>query len=306
MDLSLHIFFTLLSLLLLWKGSEWLVESAARIAKHLGISQLIIGLTVVALGTSAPEFAVTIGAAINGQSNISVSNVIGSNIFNLGFILGGVAVIKAIESSPRLIKRDGTILVVSTILLFLFLFNLHLSRIEGIIFALGLILYNLYLFHQREPIDIKLKHTPAKKLDVMILIVGILLVIAGGYLLREGSVFIARSIGISNWVIGATVVAAGTSAPEFATSLMASLRGHHSISAGNLIGSCIYNTLGVLGLAAIIRPLNVMHNARSSTLMLSGLIILSLIFLATGKKIARKEGLILLAIGIVIWIIEFL
>ncbi|MFH1941499.1 MAG: sodium:calcium antiporter [bacterium] len=303
---TFHIFYIALSLFLLWKGSEWLVESSVKIANSLGVSQLIIGLTVVAVGTSAPEFVVTIGAAIKGQSNISISNVIGSNIFNLGFILGGIAIVRSIQSSKELIWRDGMVLICATIGVLIFLWDLQFTRIEGLILLIGLVCYNLFLILRKKKIDVEVHLSRLKLFDGFILIFSIGLVILGGYFLREGAVGIARTIGISEWVIGATVVAAGTSAPEFAASLVASLKGQHGISIGNIIGSCIYNYLGVLGLAGLLRPMRVSVNVQSSILMLIGLVILVLIMLRTGRMLSRKEGILLLAVSIVIWIIEFI
>ena len=284
----------------------WLVESSVRIAHHLGVSQLVIGLTIVAFGTSAPEFAVTIGAAIQGQSNISVSNVIGSNVFNLGFILGGVSIVRAIGSSRRLIWRDGMILIASTILILVFLWDYQLARIEGLFLFLGLIAYNLFLVLKKEKADVESSRPQSRFSDTLLLVFSIGVIVMGGYLLRKGAVELARAIGISEWVIGATVIAAGTSAPEFATSLVASLKGHHGISAGNLIGSCIYNILGVLGLAGLLRPMVVATNVRSSIFMLIILVLLAVAMLRTNAKLSRREGIVLVAVGILIWIIEFM
>jgi cation:H+ antiporter len=304
--IPLNIFYIVLSLFLLWKGSEWLVESSVRIARRLRVSQLVVGLTVVAFGTSAPEFAVTIGAAVNGQYNISVSNVIGSNIFNLGFILGGVSIIRSIESSKELIRRDGMILIGSTVAIFIFLWDLYFTRVEGLILLIGLICYNLFFVLRKEKVDFEVHISRSKLFDGVILLTGIGLVVLGGYFLRVGAVGIARVIGLSEWVIGTTVIAAGTSAPEFATSLMASLKRHHGISAGNLIGSCIYNFLGVLGLAGLLQPMDISVNARSSTMLMGGLVVLVVIMLRTRQRMSRREGIFLFIVSLIIWIFEFM
>ena len=306
MPVLVDILFVCLALLLLWKGSGWLVESAVHIAHHLGMSQLIIGITVVALGTSAPEFVVTVGAAIKGQSDISVSNVIGSNIFNLGFILGGVAIVQSIKSSADLIWRDGMILIATNLVLLIFIWDLQFTRLEGMILLCGLFCYIIFLFVQKRGVDVMILSSRSRLTDVLILVLSTGLVILGGQLLREGGVGIARAFGLSEWVIGATVIAAGTSAPEFATSLMASLKGHHGISAGNLIGSCIYNFLGVLGLAGVIKTMVVSQYAQSSIVMLGGLVLLAVIFLKSTQKLSRIEGVVLFVVGLIIWIIEFI
>jgi len=271
----------------------------------LGVSQLVIGITIVAFGTSAPEFAVTIGAAIKGQADISISNVIGSNIFNLGFILGGVAMIEVIKSTSKLIWRDGMILIATAAVLLIFLWNLQLSRIEGLILIAGLISYNVLLFFEKREVDVTKLQKDTKMRDGLTFMGSIGLIVLGGQLLRMGGVGIARVIGLSEWVIGATVIAAGTSAPEFATSLVAALKGHHGISAGNLIGSCIYNILGVLGLAGLLRQMRISTDARSSLLMMLILIVLAVFLLMTGKRLNRMEGAVLFSIGLLIWIVQF-
>jgi len=306
MILVLYIAEVLISIILLWKGSDILVESSVKIATYFGVSQLIIGLTIVALGTSAPEFTVTIGAAITGQSDISVSNVIGSNIFNLGFILGSIALIRSVKSSRKLVLRDGTILIASTLVVLLMIWNTHLGRAEGILLFSGLIVYNIFLIREKKEDDWRSRRGTLRFLDVAGLVLGLAVIIAGGYLLRTGSVGIARMAGLSEWVIGATVVAAGTSAPEFVTSLVATLKGHHGLSAGNLIGSCIYNFMGVLGIAVILRPMAIESSARSTMLMTLGIIVFAVVLLATRKKLTKAEGAILFILSLIIWIVEFM
>jgi cation:H+ antiporter len=299
----LNIIYILISLALLWKGSDWLVERAVRIACWMGVSQLVIGLTIVAFGTSAPEFVVTIGAALNGQADISVSNVIGSNIYNLGFILGSVAIIQAVQADRKLIYRDGLILVLISLILIWFLYDLHLTRLEGSVLLIGLIAYNVFLIHQKEPVEVDDCPTDSIRKDWLFLVLGLILVIAGGNLLRIGAVGLARHLGVSDWVIGVTLIAGGTSAPEFATSLMASFRGHHGISAGNLVGSCIFNVLGVLGIAGFLRPMEMTTDATLHTVLMTGFVILSLIFFRTGWKMSRLEGAVMVILSFLLWFV---
>lgn len=291
----------------LWWGAVWLVEAAVRIARRLGLSELIIGLTVVAIGTSAPEFAVTIGAALNGRGEISVGNVVGSNIFNLGFILGGVALVRAISTTRTMVLRDGGMLIGTSLLLMLFFLDHQIGRLEGGILIALLVLYLGYLIWKKEPIEDGLPAGEFRWWDVPQLVAGIGLVIASGHLLVESAVHLARLLGISEWVIGVTIVAAGTSAPEFATSLVAVLKGRHGVSAGNLIGSDLFNLLGVLGLAALIRPLTVEASAVDSIIVLVGMVVLVVVFLMrTGWQISRWEGALLIGINVVRWILDFL
>ncbi|PWH15281.1 MAG: conjugal transfer protein TraR [Anaerolineae bacterium] len=297
----------LASIVSLWWGAVWIVESAVRIAKRLGLSELIIGLTVVAIGTSAPEFAVTVGAALEGQGDISVGNVVGSNIFNLGFILGGVALVRAICTTRTMVVRDGGMLIGTSLLLLLFLWDHRMGRFEGGILIALLVLYLGYLIWKKEPIEDSLPSGEFQWLDIFRLIAGIALVVGGGHFLVESAVRLARLLGVSEWVIGVTIVAAGTSAPEFATSLIAVIKGRHGVSAGNLIGSDLFNILGVLGLAALIRPMTVEASAVSSVLVLVGMVILVVVFLMrTGWQISRWEGALLVAINLFRWILDFL
>jgi len=308
----LNVFFNILILIaaigLLWKGADELVDSATRIASTFGISELVIGLTIVAFGTSAPEFAVTLNASLNGQADISVGNIVGSNIFNLGFIMGSVAIVKNIHANRTLVYRDGIFMILVTFLLLGFFYDLHLERWEGICLFSLLIMYLSFLFIKKESIDDDddFHSIKATWKDAIILPVTIGLVVLGGHLLVDSASLLARSAGISEWVIAVTIVAAGTSAPEMATSLSAVLKGRHGMSAGNLIGSDLFNILGVLGIAGIVNPLVVNEEALGSLVMLSGMVILVIIFLRTGWKLTRIEGIILFSIGLARWVFDFM
>ena len=295
----------LVSIIVIGKGAVWLVDAAARVAKHFGISELVIGLTVVAFGTSAPEFGVTILAAIRGMGDISVGNIVGSNIFNLGFILGGTAIIHSLKTNRTIVFRDGIFLLFGGILLSVFLWDLTLSKIEGIILFTLLILYLLYLYFNKETIETEEPTHAMYRWDPILLFVGIGLVIVGSHFLVESAVNIARFMGVSDWVIGATIIAAGTSAPEFATSLTAAMKSRYGMSVGNLIGSDIFNLFGVLGIAGIMRNLSVGHDAQINLIILSFMIAVVIIFMRTGWVVSRKEGIILVTIGLLRWIYSF-
>jgi cation:H+ antiporter len=288
-------------------GASFIVEGAARLARRLGISELVIGLTIVAIGTSAPEFAVTVAAALRGQADISVSNVVGSNIFNLGFILGGVAAITAIHTSRRLVFRDGGLLIATTLLLLFFLRDLELQQWEGAVLFILLLVYIGYLIYQREAPEDDLPEGEFQWLDIPRLIVGLVMVVAGGHYLVDAAVEIARSAGVSEWAIGVTIIAAGTSMPELVTSLMAAIRGHEGLSIGNLIGSDLFNLLGVLGVAGILQtqPMIIDTAGRSSVMLLSAMVILVVILMRTGWKLSRGEGILLVGINLVRWYVDF-
>ena len=295
----------LVSIIVIAKGAVWLIDAAARVAKHFGISELVIGLTVVAFGTSAPEFGVTILAAIRGMGDISVGNIVGSNIFNLGFILGGTAIIHSLKTSRTVVFRDGIFLLFGGILLSVFLWDLTLSKIEGIVLFSLLIVYLLYLYVKKETIETEEPTHAMYRWDPILLFVGIGLVIVGSHFLVESAVNIARFMGVSDWVIGATIIAAGTSAPEFATSLTAAMKSRYGMSVGNLIGSDIFNLFGVLGIAGIMRNLSVSHDAHINLIILSFMIAVVIIFMRTGWVVSRKEGIILVMIGLLRWIYSF-
>lgn len=292
-----------LCILALTYGATLMVDSAARMARKLRVSELIIGLTVVAIGTSAPEFAVTITAAFRGQTDISVSNVVGSNIFNLGFILGTVLLIRAIPTSRKLVYRDGVFLTAVTFLLVLFMLDLNLARYEGgILFAL-LISYIIYLYRKREVPSDELPEGDFSWKDIPLFLIGIALIVTGGQFLVGSATSIARFYGISEWVIGATIIAAGTSAPEMATSLIGALRGHEDISVGNLVGSDLFNLLGVLGLAGLIQtaPMNIDQTGLSSLYFLSGKVILVVILMRKGWRLTKLDGALLILINAIQW-----
>ena len=288
------------------KGATWLVDSASKIAKRLGISELVIGLTILALGTSAPEFAVSILAALKGVGNIAIGNIVGSNIFNLGFILGGTAIIHSLKTSRILIVRDGFFLLFGTFILLFFLWDLTLTKFEGgVLFSL-LILYLGYLYVKREPLETKQVMGKMYWWDPLMLIGGLAMVLVGAHFMVESAINLARYMGVSEWVIGATVIAAGTSAPEFATSLAAALRSRYAMSVGNLIGSDIFNLFGVLGVAGILNNITVSLDARMHLVCLSLMVALVLVFMRTGWVVSRREGYILVMIGLVRWINSFI
>lgn len=303
LDLVLDISIIVASIVALWKGAELIVESSARIASRLGISQLVVGLTIVSFGTSAPEFAVTLIAALGGQPNISVGNVVGSNIFNLGFILGGVAIVRGIETTRNLVYRDGVVLFFVTLLLLWFVGDLNFMRWEGIVMMALLVAYISYLIIKKD--DELVDEVPEgdfSKSDVLKLLGGLGLVLLGGHFFVDSAVDVARDVfNMNEWAIGVTIIAAGTSSPELATSLVAAVRGRYGLSAGNLIGSDLFNLLGVLGLAGAITPMQVNPDAQGSLILLCALVVVVLIMMRSGWRITRWEGIVLVAINLVRW-----
>jgi len=311
MILLLDIILVSASIIMLWKGADYLVDAASEIAHSLKISDLVIGLTVVAFGTSAPEFAVTIRAAITGQTDISIGNVVGSNIFNLGFILGGTAMIRAIHITPKLLYRDGFFLLSVTILIYILFFGFNgwdisdnIAAIEGLLLFLTLIGYIVFLFIKKEPIE----ETHPKSASIQsyaFFFLGLFLIVFGGHLMVEHASSLARTFGVSDWVIAVTIVAAGTSAPELATSLTAAFKEKHGMAIGNLIGSDLFNLLGVLGLAGIINPTHIQADIHSSIIVLIIMVSMVLIMMRTGWQISRIEGTLLVSLNLVRWYLDF-
>ncbi len=285
----------------LWGGAHWVVEASSRIAKKLGMSELVIGLTIVAFATSAPEFAVTVSAAMANKMAISVGNVVGSNIFNLGIILGLVAIFGAVKTNQLLVYRDASLLVVTGLLLLIFFYDLTLSLFEGIILALTLISYVIFLIRSKVDLDEEVPEGNFRWFDVPILIFGVVIIIGSAHFLVVSASEIAREFGISEWMIGITIVAAGTSVPELATSLVALFKGKYGLSIGNLIGSDLFNMLGVLGTASIIRPLTISQSDYYSLAILAAYLIFLFIFMRIGWRITKIEGAVIILIALFRW-----
>ncbi len=291
-----------------WFGANWLVDSAVHIARRLGVSQLVIGLTIVAIGTSAPEFAVSISSAMRDQLDISIGNIVGSNIFNVGFILGGLAFFRAVRTSRNLVYRDGAVVIGATILLMIFMWDQYLEWYEGVIFLSLLASYIAFLIYSREAPDDELPEGDFNWRDIPLFLIGLVVVVGSGNFFVASASDIARYFGVSDWVIGVTIVAFGTSAPEIATSFVALIRGHADISAGNLIGSNIFNLLGVLGLAPTIARggrMLVDPGAQESTYILLLLMILVAVVMRTRWEVSRLEGAFLFLFGLISWILNF-
>lgn len=297
----------LASLLVLGGAAHYLVHASIRIAKKLKVSDAFIGLTIVAAGTSAPEIAVSVSAALSGQGALSVGNVIGSNIFNLGFILGIVAIIMPQKISHKMVYRDGAVLIFSTLLVLAFMWNQMIGRWEGLALLVCLFSYVSYLWIKKDiPDEEEVEdEKPGNWKDGVVFIVSLVILILSAEKAVEEAVFIAKGFGISEWAIGATIVAAGTSLPEVATSIIATIKGKHGLSIGNVVGSDIFNVFGIIGVSAFIAPIalnseNMIYGFPDnifSVMLLIATIALVLLFMRTGWRISRWEGVVLLVIS---------
>ncbi|MEN4010611.1 MAG: calcium/sodium antiporter [Chloroflexota bacterium] len=254
-------------LVLLIAGGEALVRGSSRLAAALGVSPLIIGLTVVAFGTSSPELAVSILASLSGQGNIAIGNVIGSNIFNILFILGISALIAPLVVSQQLVRLDVPLMVIVSLAVLLFALDGRYTRLEGLVLVLGLAGYIALLFRisRRETREVQDEYaqeyaptrrsTPRDTLVNLALVGGGLgLLVLGSRWLVDGAVTVAYALGVSDLIIGLTIVAAGTSMPEVVTSIIAALRGERDIAVGNVVGSNLFNLLSVFGLTILVTP----------------------------------------------------
>jgi cation:H+ antiporter len=260
------IFLFVAGLICLIVGAEALVRGASRLAAALGLSPLVIGLTVVALGTSSPEFAVSIKSAVSGQASIGVGNVVGSNIFNILFILGLSALIVPLSVSQQLVRLDVPLMILISVAVLIFSLDGIFSRIEGLIFVTSLAIYISFLIFQsrRENKDAKeggdnkssvkenVKYGWVK--NIAMVFFGFTLLVLGSRWLVDSAVAFAHYLGVSELVIGLTIVAVGTSLPEVVTSVIAAMRGERDIAVGNAVGSNIFNILGVLGVASMVAP----------------------------------------------------
>ncbi|WP_299008524.1 calcium/sodium antiporter [uncultured Shewanella sp.] len=287
--------------LILTLGAEALVRGASAIALRLGVAPLIIGLTIVAFGTSAPELAVSLKAALAGNSGLAIGNVIGSNIANIGLILAITALIKPIRVESQMVKRDIPLMIMASMLFWWLLLDGELSLWDGALLASLLSIYLGYSYiSSRKENNLcdnsELVNQQPQHLMLSLLFVGtgIAMLVGGGILFVDGAITLAKHFGISEIVIGLTIVAIGTSMPELVTSVVAARKGHSDIAIGNVVGSNIFNILGILGVTAIIHPISAEGMKTIDFSVMLMLAVMTLPFAWTGYRIGRREGMILL------------
>jgi cation:H+ antiporter len=320
----LAVVFLVAGLALLWKAADFLVSGAVSLANRLGVSPLIIGLTIVAMGTSAPEVAASIAAAIRKTGDIAIGNVYGSNIANLALVGGMCALIRPISVRLGVLKREIPVMLVVALLLFPMLYNLIISRAEGVIllmiFVVMIVLTILQSKKQikkkpdvetelQDEIQTVQKVKPKSLWLSLVLIAGGLAGLAvGAEITLRGAISIGRKAGLSEAVIGLTIVAVGTSLPELATCLVASFKKQDDISIGNLVGSNIFNTLLVTGTAGLVSPLKITTRLAGADYWI--MVSVSAVFMVMaiiGKKISRTDGAILFCIyiGYIVYLFVF-
>lgn len=300
-----NILFIILGLGLLIAGGNWLLKSAVALSLRLSIPKIVVGMTVVSFATSAPELIVSIKSALDGFPDLALGNVVGSNIANLGLVLGVTVILGSIDVNRSFFKTDWPVMMLASILFFVFIyFDGVLQRYEGLIMVVFLFLFLVYLLRFQKPAvvdelpedDVPL---PLYK-TVFLLGIGGVALWAGSELLINGAVGLASIYGVSERIIGVTVVSVGTSIPELAASIIAVIKKEKAISLGNLIGSNIFNVLAVLGITSMITPVKVMDQGllQNDIFWMLGIsfLVLPLVFFPKGLRLGWRDGLILVAV----------
>ena len=301
----------ILSLMALYIGAGWLVQGSSALALKANISPLVIGLTIVAFGTSAPELAVSLGATLRGQGDIAIGNIVGSNIFNIGVILGVSATICPLQVKKQLLRIDIPIMLAATILFTILFWNGTLGRMEGLFFLTGIIIYTLfsllYSRKQEEEPNLELEEQPKHwAVDTLTIIGGLVVLVFASRLLVDNAVSIAKELGVSEAVIGLTIVAAGTSMPELATSVVAAYKHKTDIAIGNIVGSNLFNILAIAGSCSLMHPIEAKNVNYIDLLDMLAISILLLPQMKSGQKISRTEGaaLILIYVIYLFWLLR--
>ena len=306
-------------IVVLYFGAVWLVRGASRLASSLGVSPIVVGLTIVSLGTSAPELVVCLVAALQGNPGLAIGNVMGSNLANIGLILGLTSLVHPLEVKHRVVWREMPVMLLITFAIYPIAFDRVLSRTDGFMLLLVLLAYLVWVFRSGHPEEIKNSQGPRDSMatsegaasllnvkDIGQVALGSAFLVLGGYCIVKGAVEVASALGISEVIIGLTVVAIGTSLPELATSLVAAMRQEVDIAVGNIIGSNIFNLTAIFGTTAVVRPIMIPETVLSREL--AGVVFMSLLLLPilrNGWQIKRWEGALLLTayIGMGWWLI---
>ena len=299
----MNVIWLIIGIVLLYIGGEGLVRGATGLGRRFGVSPIVIGLTIVSFGTSSPELAATLAGVFQGAPAVSFGNVVGSNIANLGLVLGLTALIWPINVAAQFIRREMPILLAVSAAMFFLVQDGGIGRVEGLILLIALFVYVRSLFKAKEEPEVEAEFEEAfgdkQKSAIwstVAVILGILLLVAGANYLIQGAVGIARSMGVSERVIGLTMVAFGTSLPELASCVVAAIRREGDLVLGNLIGSNIFNILFILGVTGSIRPFAVDSVAvRPDLIAMMAISILAWLLLRTGTRLARLEGAALAA-----------
>lgn len=294
--------------ILLIKGADLFVDGSSSLAKSLKIPSVIIGLTIVAMGTSAPEASVSINAALAGNNDIALSNIIGSNIFNSLVVVGVCAAMKSFHVDKDISKRDLPINILASLILSFMLINGLLDRIDGIILLIGMVVYIGLMISSALKNRIEEENIESMPLykSFLFIIIGLICVIFGGDLVVDNASAIALSLGLSQNFIGLTIVAIGTSLPELVTSIVATRKNESGLALGNAVGSNIFNILFILGMSATLSPLHVLNESIIDSLILIGVALLLFVFARSKETMGRKEGIMCVGLYILYTVYLFM
>jgi len=305
----LPIIFILISLILLYFGSSWLVKGSSSLALKAGISPLVAGLTIVAFGSSSPELFVSVNATISGHGNIAIGNVIGSNLFNICMILGIAALVAPLKIKMELLKIDILILVLTTVIFMILFADRQINRFEGGILLFGLILYTtlkIILARKEKNEDLHIefgKSVPDQSMkwyySASLILLGIGVLVAGSQLLINGAVAFARLLGVGETIIGLTLIAAGTSIPLLASTIAAAIKKEDDMAIGTIVGSGIFNILGVIGISSIITPLSAIAISNIDLYVMTGVTLLLLQFFRTKYILKRDDGIFMIGMYLI-------
>lgn len=287
----------IIGFILLIKGADYFVDGSSSLAKLLKVPTVIIGLTIVAMGTSAPEAAVSITAGLQGSNGIAISNVIGSNIFNSLVVVGVCGAMAAFKTEKEILKRDLPINIAITIALIIMFIDGKLSRMDGILLLIGMVAFIGLMIKSalssRQEAEDEIETMPIGKCFIYIL-GGIVAIIAGGQFVVDSAKAIAYSFGWSETFVGLTIVAVGTSLPELVTSIVATRKGESGLALGNAVGSNVFNILFILGMSSTISPIVLDSVAIYDAIVLLGIALLTYIFAKTNEEVSSKEGWIMI------------
>ena len=304
----LQVLLLVIGIIVVIKGADWLTSGAVGMAERIGVPQIIIGLTIVAMGTSMPEFFVSLMSAINGTPDLAVGNIVGSNIFNALLIVGCAAMVAPITIQHTTVKKDIPVAVFASLLLMGMTLDGHISRIDAaILFGVFIAYIGITLRGAKtedDTADEEKKPMPVLK-AVMLVVVGLAGLVIGSDVFVDNATSIAHTMGISDAVIGLTIVAGGTSLPELATSVVAAKKGNSGIAIGNVLGSNVFNILMILGITGLITPMTISGITVIDLAMMVISMILLWLFSFTKYRIERWEGVVLTAIfiGYITWLV---
>ena len=302
--MNLELFWNLIlvgaGLAMLFFGAEWLVKGSVTIANKLRMSQLVIGLTIVAFGTSTPELAVSISSATKGISDVALGNVVGSNIANIGLILGLSAFIAPIAVSRKTLRKEVPLMIGISFLLLAVSIDGSISFYDGILFVGGILIFTIFSYKttRKEVVETVIsneKNDSSFSKSIILIVIGLILLTVGAFFTVDNAVIIAKEIGLSERIIGLTLVAVGTSLPELITSIVAAKRGHTDISVGNILGSNIFNILAILGISSSITAISVNDSMWTDYVFMILFAVILLPIIKTGLRIGKIEGILLVA-----------